>query len=620
MKNLDRRIPGILGKLAGFFAVIVLLGVSGYSQTTTSQLKKHVGYLADDKLEGRYIGTEGCRMAADYIKQYFATIGLKSFNGDYFQHFEVSDAGACGNNSEFGINTLLERPGLPREDWKKIKKKLTAGTDWKMLQFSGEGNLHDLPVAFVGYGVTDPETGYDDYAGIDVAGKAVLVISDSMLNGGSKYNFLDAHSSVTEKISNATAHNAAAIILVKRQSDSANLFYDTSIMSTGAKFGIPVIQVTRTAAGKLFPKNKFLIDFERNINTTQKPQSFILSEITLEMKIEIDKKMMKLMNVMGYVEGTDPQLKNEYVVVGGHYDHIGYGNGYSSYRGKEKMIHNGADDNASGASTVMELAAIIAKNPLKRSVIFISFTGEEAGLLGSAYFVKNMPIDAKNVVAMLNFDMVGRLRNKEISIMGVGTSSIFQPIVEKYATEYGLKVTEMSDGFTPSDQTSFYAAGIPVLMFFTGLHADYHAPGDDAEKINYDGMTEILNYGNAILKDVANAAERPDYNKKSLDEMMEKMKNAPRTEHGGGGVYFGIVPNFGENPDGFEISGTSDNSPAQKAGLKTGDVITMFGAKPIKNLYDLTYALRESKPGDKVTIEYIRAGKKMKVDVTLEKR
>ncbi|MDD3125031.1 MAG: hypothetical protein PHV24_04270, partial [Candidatus Kapabacteria bacterium] len=265
MKNLDRRIPGILGKLAGFFAVIVLLGVSGYSQTTTSQLKKHVGYLADDKLEGRYIGTEGCRMAADYIKQYFATIGLKSFNGDYFQHFEVSDAGACGNNSEFGINTLLERPGLPREDWKKIKKKLTAGTDWKMLQFSGEGNLHDLPVAFVGYGVTDPETGYDDYAGIDVAGKAVLVISDSMLNGGSKYNFLDAHSSVTEKISNATAHNAAAIILVKRQSDSANLFYDTSIMSTGAKFGIPVIQVTRTAAGKLFPKNKFLIDFERNI-------------------------------------------------------------------------------------------------------------------------------------------------------------------------------------------------------------------------------------------------------------------------------------------------------------------------------------------------------------------
>ena len=150
--------------------------------------------------------------------------------------------------------------------------------------------------------------------------------------------------------------------------------------------------------------------------------------------------------------------------------------------------------------------------------------------------------------------------------MGVGTSSIFHPIVEKYATEYGLKVTEMSDGFTPSDQTSFYAAGIPVLMFFTGLHADYHAPGDDAEKINYDGMTEILNYGNAILKDVANAVERPNYNRKSLDEMMEKMKNAPRTEHGGGGVYFGIVPNFGENPDGFEISGTSDNSPAQKAG------------------------------------------------------
>lgn len=600
-----------------FFAFAFCSNFTAAQEANTGNLKESLYFLASDKLEGRMIGTEGNRLAAEYIKNYIQNLGLKPVNGSYYNEFSYAAAGTDANvgaASEMSFNTLLERIGLPKDQWKSIKKKMEFNSAWKVLPMSSSCDLTAIPVVFAGFGVTTADSvGYDDYSKIDVKGKAVIILSDSMFAGKSGYNFLDAHSDAMEKISNASRHGAAAVILVKRQSDSANTWYGTrneQIPSTS--FGIPVVQMNRTALDRFFPKSSLIIDLERKIDETHQPQSIELTP-TLNLKIDIDVPTQKVNNVMGIIEGSDPLLKKKFIVIGAHFDHIGYGNGYSMYRGPEKLIHNGADDNASGSSTILELARMISKNPLKYSVLFLAFNGEEEGLLGSAAFIKNPPIPKSDMVAMFNFDMVGRLRDGKVDMSGTGSAAEFSALVDKYSKQYNLTISKMADGFDPSDISSFYGAGIPSLMFFTGLHGDYHAPGDDAEKINYDGMKTIIDFSYSIIKEIDNMDHQPKY----IEVKADSSNRLQQMSHGGGGVRFGIIPDFSDNPDGCPISGVSDGTPAQKAGLLGGDVLTEFGGKPLKNLYDLTYSLRECKPGQKVIVKFLRGGKPMQTEVTL---
>ncbi|MFA6571089.1 MAG: M28 family peptidase, partial [Bacteroidota bacterium] len=296
------------------------------------------------------------------------------------------------------------------------------------------------------------------------------------------------------------------------------------------------------------------------------------------------------------------------------FDHLGWGTDASMYRKKAPMIHYGADDNASGTSGMMELAARIAAKPLKRSVIFIGFNAEEIGLLGSNYYVKHPFVPIEKTVFMLNMDMIGRMRDNKLNILGTGTSSKFALIADSLAKVDSLSLLQVTEAFAPSDQSSFYSVNIPSVMLFSGVHGDYHKPTDTWDKINFPGIIKIVDYCEQFIRTIGDAPLKPDLIK------LAKADTTQKTGHGGYGAWFGIVPNFESNPDGFKISGVTAGSPAQTVGLQTGDIITKFGEKVVKSLYDLTFALKEKRPGEVVKVTYLRKGKEYTVDCKLTKR
>jgi hypothetical protein len=266
----------------------------------------------------------------------------------------------------------------------------------------------------------------------------------------------------------------------------------------------------------------------------------------------------------------------------------------SMYHGNDPQIHNGADDNASGTTGVLELAEKFAsvRNELKRSIAFFTFSGEELGLLGSEYLVNNMPFPIEKSIAMINLDMIGRLKDSSLIVYGAGTSSNWKEILSN-SNNYGFNLSFIDDGYGQSDHSSFYGKKIPVLFFFTGTHEDYHKPSDDTEKINFAGEKDVLDYVYNITMDIDNNPERPDYllvEKKQTGQMFARK------------VYVGTIPDFASNVDGYKISGVSEGSPAQLAGLQGGDIIISFGGKKISNIYDFTYALGDFVPGDEVDV------------------
>ncbi len=577
-------------------------------------VKADLKYLSDDKLEGREAGDKFNLTAAEYIAEQFKAAGLKQFGFGYLQIFLYPKAIKLGDKNDLFFNTVIPREGLPKEDWKKVKRSWAINTDWRPMSISDIGSVKDAELVFVGFGVSSKDLSYDDYAGIDVKGKVVIVIGDSTANGGTKYNFLDEYSNIRYKVMNAREHGASAVIIVKRQSDSANTYYKEYIDRFASKSGIMVIQANRTSISKFFPAGKNLYPMETLISNKKQPVSFVLPNLSISLNIDLQTDNVQIPNVVGYIEGTDKSKSQEYIVIGGHFDHLGWGDDNSTYKGKTKMVHNGADDNASGTSAVIELSRIFSKNPTKRPIIFVAFNAEEKGLLGSSYFVKNSPVPINQIVSMLNFDMVGRMKDNSLSMLGTGSSMYFSRVIDSIAAIDSLNISKMQEGFSPSDNSSFFAESIPVLMFFSGLHSDYHSPADDYDKINFEGMNRIINFAEKIVYTIGNENNKPDINKSINTDPKKDMKPSY------GNVWFGIVPDFGEDPNGLKISGTSESSPAQKAGLQNADIITEFAGKKVKNLYDLTYCLKEAKAGDKVIVKYLRAGKEKSVEVELKKK
>jgi hypothetical protein len=319
-------------------------------------------------------------------------------------------------------------------------------------------------------------------------------------------------------------------------------------------------------------------------------------------------------NVLGTIPGSDPQLRNEWIVVGGHYDHLGLGERDSLAPSQIGQIHHGADDNASGTAGVLEIARLVASNrQLKRSVLFMTFAGEELGLLGSSYFANHPTIPIEKIAAMINMDMIGRLQNDRLFVGGVGTSPDFKSWMEELDKPIGLNLDFSDTGYGSSDHTSFTIKKIPVLFFFSGLHSDYHKPSDTAEKINGDGAKRVLSLVYFSLDRVANSAARPQF--------VEVQQQQPAGGGGDGyGPYFGSIPDFRDDLKGVLFADVRPNSPAAKAGLLAGDLMTEFDGKAIQNLYDFTFALRTKKPGDVVAVTVKRNGADVKASVTLEAR
>ena len=321
-------------------------------------------------------------------------------------------------------------------------------------------------------------------------------------------------------------------------------------------------------------------------------------------------------NVIATLEGSDPELKGEWVVVGAHYDHLGEGGTPNSLAPGERAIHNGADDNASGVATVLWVAERLASGARPaRSVAFIAFTGEESGLLGSAYYVNHPASGADPIVAMINLDMVGRLHGGTLLVYGVGTAVEWTALLEPAAARAGVAIATKGDGYGPSDHTSFYLKDVPVLHFFTNTHGDYHKPSDDWEKIDSKGLTAVA----TIVGDVAAAAanSRPRLTlKRGAGEPPKPGSGTSR----GYGAWLGSVPDFTPVERGVKLSGVTKGSPADTAGIRAGDVIVGLGTHDVADLQGMTDALRAHKPGDVVDVQVLRGGERVTLKVTLGSR
>jgi aminopeptidase YwaD len=435
--------------------------------------------------------------------------------------------------------------------------------------------------------------------------------------GSSPMSKFEKYSAMRFKAATAKEKGVAGIIFVngyvpKNEEDNlTNLTYDGA---PGIE-NLPAVQVKRELVDNLLKSSgKNLKSVQEEIDKNKKPASFQLSDLTVNIRSEVKRIESNGRNVAAILKAPSDEYPGEYIIIGAHYDHLGMGITGSLHRGSEPEIHNGADDNASGTTGVLELAEKFAseKENLKRSIIFVAFAGEELGLLGSSYFVKNQPLPLEQSALMINLDMIGRLNDEqELTIYGTGTSNLWNSLVDSVNNSYNFKISKVDDGFGPSDHSSFYAVNIPVLFFFTGIHSDYHRPSDDADKINAEGQEKILHMVYDIASEVNTLENKPEY------------VSVPRKDMGRSTsfrVYVGTVPDFSSNEEGYKVSSVSEGSPAQKGGIKGGDIMVNFGGKKIANLYDYTYALADYSPGDVVDVVVLRDGKEVKLKVELGAR
>jgi len=569
-------------------------------------------YLADIQaltapaMEGRGPGTKGIERASHYLEKRYKSLGLKpAGTHGYFQPFSVITGAKLKSNNHFVVEAGSG------------KNNLKPNQDFVPLSFSASGSAAG-PLVFAGYGASAAEFQYDDYAGVDVKDKIVVVLRYEPAGFAAKSGNTGTtqHSQLITKAINARNHGAKAIVLVngKLGDGEEDLLTRFGSVSGPENVGILFVQVKNSVADGWFQAaGKSLADVQAQINSSDKPESFVFPEsVHASLNVSIENTRAIVNNVLAYLPGKT----DEYLVIGAHYDHLGRGNFDSLAPSQIGQIHPGADDNASGTAGVLELARLLApmSGQLRRGILFASFAGEELGLLGSAEWAKQPTLPLDKAVAMLNMDMIGRIKDDKIFIGGVGTGSTFKSLLEEDQAKSGFKIEYSAGGYAASDHTSFVSKKIPVLFFFSGLHSDYHKPSDTWDKINSTGAARLLGLVSDLATQIAEAPERPAF----LTVADEK---APGGGGGRGyGPYFGSIPDFGQTENGVKFSDVRPGSPAAKAGLKAGDVLVQYGDKPINNLYDFTDALRRSKVGDVVEVKVLRDGKPVTVPVKLEQR
>ncbi len=573
----------------------------------------HIKFLSSDELKGRATGSPELETAAAYITKQFRQLGLKPVAGaSYLQPFEVTTAANLGKQNLFDATTG------------DATVSLQVSKDFIPLSFSASGTFEGS-VVFAGYGITAKEYNYDDYAGIDAKGKFVVVLAhepqefdEKSVFAGKAYTY---HSEAYSKASNARAHGAKGVILV---ADRANHLADPETLE---KFGrtdgpaeapIPMVQVLEESAAKLLG-GRNLRDLGKKIDAGLQPQSFELPGVRLREQIGIERVLKTVHNVLGYLPGET----DEYLIIGAHYDHLGLGEHFSMAPSLAGTVHHGADDNASGTAGVLELARYFAAQPkLKRGILFMTFAGEELGLLGSGYYANHPLMPLAKAATMVNLDMIGRVREGKLYVGGAGTGTGLQADLDSAAAKYRFKIDFSDNGYGSSDHTSFTTKQVPVLFFFSGLHGDYHKPSDTWDKIDAAGAVEVLGMVADVATRIDSAAELPKFVRVE-PKVSAHSGDAPAPSGSSGGGYgpnFGSIPDFAEPPKGVRFADVKEGSPAALAGLKPGDIMITFGDRDIANLYDFTYALRSHKAGDEVLVEVLRNDKKLAVKVKLTER
>ena len=568
---------------------------------------EHIRFLASPDMEGRGNGSAKLEDAAAYLAAQFRIWGLEPAgeDGSYFQGFEATTDTGLGTGGALALESLMLNPMV----------------DFVPLRFSATGSASG-ELAFVGYGITAPEMHWDDYSGIDVTGKIVVAFRHEPQENDQDSPFagleFTSHASLMNKAINAKQHGAAAILYImdpdNHEPDEQELL-TTAERTTGDDSGLIAAYVRMEPILEYFEERGFdLRQAQRAIDSELVPRSFELPGSSASLTSDVERVRSELRNVIAKIEGADPALRNDWVVVGAHYDHLGRDAEFSlAGAAGEGQIHHGADDNASGTAGILELARVASlhRESIGRSILFMGFSGEEIGLLGSNHFVNEPTIDLDSTAAMINLDMIGRLRDERVYASGVGTGSGFPEMLESL-NDTGLALDYSDSGMGASDHMSFNIKEVPVLFFFSGLHGDYHKPSDTSDKIDADGALKVLRLAYRSMERLANQVDRPEY--------IQVDEPRPVAGSGGGyGPYFGSIPDFRE-VDGVMFADVTAGSPADDAGFASGDILVEFNGNRIQNLYDFTYALQAQQPGDIVPIAVMRGDERIEADVTLEAR
>ena len=610
----DRWLARAAAELVAALWVAVAAGAYGATASIDpNQFLDDVKFLASKNMKGRGTGTPELEKAAAFIAGTFRSFGLQPIDGkSYYQAFSVTTNAKLGNDNRFAYKV----------DGRQIK--LAFPDDFIPFNFSARDRMTGS-VVFAGYGITAPEYNYDDYKGVDVRGKIVLIMRHEPQEFDEKSIFAGKvytqHAQFWSKASNAKMHGARGVVLMNDrtahpgEADELEKFAEAAGPGDA---GVPFVQIRYEIAERWFAiAGKNPEEIQKGIDQDLKPRSFAFPDgLQVDANPDVERVVKTVHNVAGYLPGTT----DEYVVIGAHYDHLGLGEQFSMAPSLAGTIHPGADDNASGTAGVIELARWFSTQPKqKRGILFLTFAGEELGLLGSSYYVNHPLLPGDKDVAMINMDMIGRVRDGKLFIGGVGTGTTLRKLLEEVTPKYGLRIDYSEAGYGSSDHTSFTTKQVPVLFFFSGLHADYHKPSDTWDKIDAPDAAKVLQLVAEVGEDLREAPDRPLFVRVKEPEGAGEVAGSD-SGHSGYGPDFGSIPDFGEGTKGVKFADIREGSPAAKAGLKAGDVLVEFDSKPIQNLYDFTYALRAKKPGDEVTVKVMRGSDQVVAKVLLTKR
>jgi aminopeptidase YwaD len=567
-------------------------------EVTSDELLSHIKYLSSDSLQGRLTGSPGDSLAAGYIKASLVSCGFVPLAGDGEQRYMVTRRILPGKSCSLSLNG----------------RSFSAGIDFSPAGFSADSELKS-EVIFAGYGfnINTDSIKWNDYSGIDVKGKWVLILRADPETEDPN-SFYVPFSGDRSKALTAKDMGAGGVLLVSGPaSDPRDTF--ESLNSGDLSAGIPVLRIKREVADRILSvSGNTVASLEKKLNVSRRPAGFA-SGIIVSGRSELIRERTGTRNIVMLLPGEDPLLKDQYVILGAHFDHLGMGGpGSSSRMPDTSAVHHGADDNASGVAMMLEIAEKFAltKSSHKRSIICVAFSGEEEGLLGSRYFTDNPGIDLSKVNVMINLDMVGRLNDSTgLEISGTGTAEGLKELIYSESDTSGLKLRLSDAGYGPSDQTSFYGKNIPVLFYFTGAHLDYHTPSDTYDKINYSGMVKI----SGELFNVAEVLA-------SADSMLSFRESGPREEPARygrrKGVTLGIMPDFaGVVKNGLRVDAVDPGRPAALGGMKKGDIITAINGKSVDNIYDYMARMSQLKHGQTISVEVKRNGQKIVLLVQL---
>lgn len=574
------------------------------SAISPDALVEHIRILTSEEFGGRRSGERGNVEAARYIAEEFARAGLKPIGTrrqlvadarpdatGYYQPFRFQSGLAPGKgnllSASVGGRTLRYR----------------LGADFQPVLFSATGQASG-EVVFVGYGIRSANPARDDYAAMDVHGKVVLLL-DGSPDGNAAGPYASA-SNLRRKAATARELGAVAVLAVSPAHGRPARSSDT------AQSQIPILSIRRSVADAWIREaGKSLADLEKAAAAGPAP---LATGIAATLRTVIQPVYTTTSNIVGLLPGSDPQMRAEAVVIGGHMDHLGYGGAGSLAPDRRRAIHPGADDNASGATGVIGLAHYFAEASTRprRSLLFICFSGEEEGLLGSAAYVRAPIVPLDRTVAMLNMDMIGRMSDDKLTVMGTASSPVWNGLLDDLNRQASFRLTKSPSAFGGSDHQSFYVKGVPVLFFFTGMHPDYHRPSDTVDKINAYDEARVVQFVAAIAERLANDPARPPYQQPPAGQSGDPGARARAR------VFLGTIPEYGQEVAGVQLAGVRAGSPAEKAGLKAGDILVKLAGRDIGNLQDFMDALADLKPGDVVPIVIKRGGETKTLTATLQ--